>query len=172
MSKNEVRTAKLEAARVVSAYGYGEEPEAKSHAAMREFFEVMGWHGGQLKQHRIFGFNNPDPSEGTGSYGYEHWITVDEEFALPAGIADGISLKEMPGGLYATLESPGIPSPEKWAVVVHWLNGSEYQYDGSRQWLEEIVLNETGLGILTGKAQDLEALKFNLMSPIVSVESS
>ncbi len=168
MGENRVKTVELAASRVVSGYGYGPEPEMQSQAVMSRFFELMGWDREELEQHRIYGFNNPDPSEGTGSYGYEHWITVDKTFVLPEEVPEGITMKEMPGGLYASLESPGIPNPEKWGGVVRWINGSEYQYDGSRQWLEQIVLNEAATAILTGNEQDPEGLTFNLMSPVVA----
>ena len=93
---------------------------------------------------------------------------MDKTFVLPEEVPEGITMKEMPGGLYASLESPGIPNPEKWGGVVRWINGSEYQYDGSRQWLEQIVLNEAATAILTGNEQDPEGLTFNLMSPVVA----
>ena len=81
---------------------------------------------------------------------------------------DGISIKRHDGGLYAGLHAKGIPNPQKWADVVTWINGSKYQYDSSRQWLEELVLDEVGLSSLCGESFDENELEFILLSPIVA----
>ena len=167
MSEKSVRVLDLPGCRVVSVYAFGEEPESKSHEVMHAFFGAVGWDEEEMSRHRIFGFNNPDPSPGSERYGYEHWITIDDSFVLPPDVPAGISIKEMEGGLYASLESRGIPNPVKWGGVVKWINGSEYQYDGSRQWLEEIVLNEIAMLNVLGNQADPDELVFNLMSPII-----
>ncbi len=153
--------------RVVGVYAFGEEPESKSHEIMHAFFGAVDLDEDEMSRHRIFGFNNPDPSPGSVRYGYEHWITINDSFSLPSNAPAGVSIKEMKGGLYASLESRGIPNPVKWGGVVKWINGREYQYDGSRQWLEEIVLNETAMLNVLGKQTDPDELVFNLTSPII-----
>ena len=47
-------------------------------------------------KHRLFGFNNPDPSAGSPNYGYEVWIVVDRDEMTPE---DGVEIKAIPGGL-------------------------------------------------------------------------
>lgn len=167
MSEKTVSIVELPVSRVVSVYGFGEEPEMKSHEIMHTFIESADWDKGEIKNHRFFGFNNPDPSPGSSRYGYEHWITIGDTFAMPRNTPEGVSIKEMEGGLYASLTSPGIPNPEKWGGVVRWINGSEYQYDESRQWLEEIELSEAALASLTGEPTDPESFVFHLLSPII-----
>lgn len=165
---------------VVSAYGYGEGPEDISGRVLRGFIRQMGWDDAELRRHRIYGFNNPDPAEGSTQYGYEQWITVDDGFVLPDQPGEDISLKTLLGGLYAALRSEGIPNPVKWGKVVQWINGSEYQYDASRQWLEELIVDSTSLNSLlepddAGSAAEgdpaghhsPENWTFNLLSPVI-----
>ena len=127
----------------------------------------IGWGKEEVLSHRIFGFNNPDPSPGSPNYGYEQWIAVAGDFRPPVGLPEGVTMKELPGGHYAALESPGIPSPEKRGIIVKWINTSEYQYDPSRQWLEEIHLNDAVVELLLGGDADVESFVFTLLSPVV-----
>lgn len=169
--KNEPRIIEVPGSRVVSAYGFGREPENQAGALLSEFIGLMGWSGDELKEHRLFGFNDPDPAAGSPEYGYDQWITVDEGYVLPETTSDGLSVKEFNGGLFAALRSAGIPNPDKWAGVTAWLNGSGYQYDGSRQWLEEIILSQVVIDQMLGTENvpsDPELWEFDLLAPVLA----
>jgi hypothetical protein len=43
------------------------------------------------KPHRLFGYNNPDPSPGSPNYGYDVWLTVDESTQAEGEAASLIS---------------------------------------------------------------------------------
>lgn len=154
MSGLEVRIVKLEPMRVASVYGFGESPE---HQAWEK---LMAWAGPKgllddLEQHRIFGFNNPDPSPGSPNYGYEFWIIVGSDVE-PEG---EVRVKGFSGGLYAVTRCQGVDNITRtWKQLVAWLNDSKYKRAG-HQWLEE------HLGPV-GTPQDEEELLLDLYAPI------
>ena len=168
MAVETVREIEIPDMTVVRAYGFGDSPELSASDLMRRFLTTVGWGAGELSGRRHFGFNNPDPSEGSPNYGYEMWLTVDDDFRLPDVSPEGISVKRHEGGLFAGLQIRGIPDPTKWHEVVLWLNGSRYRYDQSRQWLEELKLDEAGLGFVFGDEIDFDRLIFTLLSPIMA----
>ncbi len=131
-----VRIVRLEPMRVASFHGFGTEPE---HAAIQM---LAGWAGtrGYLRdrrQHRIFGFNNPNPSHGSPNYGYELWMVVGPEVES----TDEVPVREFAGGLYAVARCQGVASiTSTWQGLVGWLAAGPYGHAG-HQWLEE-HLNE------------------------------
>ncbi len=129
------RLIRLDPQRVASAHAFGPAPELEAWSklknwAQRKGLDVPG-------QHRIFGFNNPDPSPGSPNYGYEFWITVGQEIVL-----DGeVEIKDFPGGLYAVARcevrgDPEAAIPAAWQRLVLWREASPYK-PGTHQWLEE-----------------------------------
>ena len=136
MENQDVRIITLPPMRMASFYAFSSSPEteaweklvvwAKAHSYLQE-----------APARRIFGFNNPDPSEGSPSYGYELWLTIDPE----APQDDEITFKDFSGGLYAALlcevkGDPGEIIPATWGKLVKWLESSQYKI-GTHQWLEE-----------------------------------
>ena len=122
MSDIEVRIIELEAMRVASAYGFGEQPEYEAWEKILDWTEKQGIE--DLSEHRFFGFNNPNPSPGSPNYGYEQWITVGED----AIEEEEIEFKEFPGGLYAVLRSEGLQNiTENWKKLVVWREESRYR---------------------------------------------
>jgi DNA gyrase inhibitor GyrI len=92
-----------------------------------------------LEEHRIFGFNNPNPSPGSPNYGYEFWMVVSPEVEPE----EGVEIKEFPGGLYAVSRWDGQGDPNKtipaaWERLLKWRENSSYR-SASHQWLEEHV---------------------------------
>lgn len=150
MSEFEVRIVTLEAVRVASAYGFGEQPEEQA------WTKLLTWaysQGINLEEHRFFGFNNPNPSPGSPNYGYEQWITVGPEVKS----AEGIEIKEFPGGLYAVARCEGLQNiGDLWKQLVVWREDSKYQ-EAHHQWLEECF---------TPEAERLEDYVFDLYAPI------
>jgi hypothetical protein len=78
MSELNVRIVKLEPMRVASVQGFGAGPEHQAWAKLQAWAERKGYIA-DLKSHRFFGSNNPEPSSGSPNYGYEQWMTVTLE---------------------------------------------------------------------------------------------
>ncbi len=76
MTNANVRLTRLENMRVASLHGFGTEPELQAWEKLVNFAGARGYLK-DLAHHRIFGFNNPDPTPGSPNYGYELWITVE-----------------------------------------------------------------------------------------------
>jgi AraC family transcriptional regulator len=135
MSDIDVRVVKLPAMRVVCVNGFGDGPEGKAFDKMRDWAKAHNLPNGP---HRIFGYNNPDPSPGSPNYGYDVWLTVDESVQV-----DGDArIIEFPGGLYAVtrieVKSPWDDIPSAWQKLVKWMEASKYRH-GRHQWLEEHI---------------------------------
>ncbi len=142
MSKDDIRTVELPPLRVVCLNGFGDSPEGQA------FEKTLAWakaHNLLDLPHRLFGYNNPDPTPGSPNYGYDVWMTVDASVN-----ADGEArIIEFPGGLYAVLrievKSPGDDIPAAWQRLVKWRENGPY-HEGRHQWLEEHIgpLNKIG----------------------------
>jgi DNA gyrase inhibitor GyrI len=132
MDELQVRIVSLEPMRVVSVHAYSASPEGDAWDKLVAWARPKGLLE-DLETHRIFGFNNPNPSPGSPNYGYEFWIAVGPEVE-PEG---EIQIKEFPGGLYAVAQCKGIPSiGEVWKQLVTWREDSPYK-SAHHQWLEE-----------------------------------
>ena len=90
-----------------------------------------------MEKHRLFGFNNPNPSAGSPNYGYEAWIVVD-----PGTEPEGdMKVLHFDGGLYAVTRCV-VPKGQfdvigtTWKRLVAWREDSRYKC-GTHQWLEE-----------------------------------
>jgi len=126
----------FEAMRVASAHAYSASPENDAWEKLIAWAGAKGFTG-DLQTHRIFGFNNPNPSPGSSNYGYEFWITV----GLDVEPEEDVRIKEFGGGLYAVTrcEVKGEPYntiPATWKHLVQWLVDSKYRL-ANHQWLEE-----------------------------------
>jgi hypothetical protein len=75
MSELNMRIVKLDAMRVASAQGFGENPEEQAWEKLLAWAEPQGLLADQDAV-RFFGFNNPNPSPGSPNYGYDQWVTV------------------------------------------------------------------------------------------------
>jgi len=110
-------------------------PELDAFAIMREWAVKSGLDKVQAKT-RYFGFNNPNPAPGTEEYGYEVWVTINEDFVVKD---ERIGTKTLPGGKYAVMTvnaSNGSAIENAWHRLNAWLKTSPYML-GSHQWLEE-----------------------------------
>ncbi len=140
MNSAEIRIVDLPAMRVICLNGFGKEPESQA------FEKTVAWarkHDLLDQPHRLFGYNNPNPTPGSPNYGYDVWMTVDDTVQ-----ADGEAhLIEFAGGLYAVMRldvtQPGDEIPQAWRQLVLWREKSRY-HEGRHQWLEEHIgsLNE------------------------------
>jgi DNA gyrase inhibitor GyrI len=141
MSDFKVRIVKLEKLHIASFYGYGKEPEAQAWEKLNAWAKPRGYLD-DLANHRIFGFNNPNPSPGSPNYGYELWMIVDEH-EKPE---DEVEIKDFPGGLYAVGRCAvtgdlGQDIGAAWHRLVLWRENSRYR-GASHQWLEEHIKPE------------------------------
>jgi DNA gyrase inhibitor GyrI len=124
MSGLEVRFEQLPPLRVASFHGFGPSPEGVA------WEKLVAWAGprGYLDDpahHRVFGFNNPDPSPGSPNYGYEFWMQVGPEVEPEAEVP----IKEFAGGLYAVARSHGVEEiGPTWSKLVAWCEDSPYQW--------------------------------------------
>lgn len=163
MSELEVRIIKLGSMRVASAHGYGASPESIAWNKLVAWAKPKGFLD-NLENHRIFGFNNPNPSEGTPNYGYEFWITVGPEVESEGEI----EIKEFAGGTYAVTRcepETGEEIGRDWQALGTWLADSPHQ--GARhQWLEGHIWKD---GIVEMKDDPFaeKKLVLDLYAPIV-----
>lgn len=132
----DVEIVDLNSMHVVAAMGYGAEPEYEAWDAILEFArdqQIDPWD----QTHRFFGFNNPDPIPDRPAYGYEQWMTVDDEVdALPP-----LETKEVPGGRYAMTHIQGLNTiGEAWQGLVRWCSEHGLEVAGDREpCLEEVL---------------------------------
>jgi DNA gyrase inhibitor GyrI len=150
----EVRIVDLPPMRVVSALGYGKEPELQAWGLIESFartHEIDLWSGA----HRFFGFNNPNPSPGSPDYGYEQWMTLEEGIEPEAPL----EVKAIPGGKYAVTTCEGLQNiTETWREFVRWFEDSGYRWGPNcEECLEEL---KTPLG------SPIEEWVFDLYLPI------
>ncbi len=143
---SEVCIVNLEPLRVASFNGFGQEPEHQAWRKLTAWAEPRGFLQ-DLKNHRIFGFNNPMPSPGSPNYGYELWIIVGPDTQPDAEM----EIKDFSGGAYAVArcDTAGDPSQTigaAWQKLVAWQAQSKYK-NGSHQWLEEHLRPE-GKGVV------------------------
>ncbi len=141
MKEFTVKIVELPPMRVASVQAISESPEHDAWEKMRAWAEPRGLLE-DLKDHPVFGFNNPDPSPNKKEYGYEFWIRVDAEMK-----SDEVTIKDFGGGLYAVttcnlkeeLQSEFFKEKgylESWKRLVDWVESSKYTM-GSHQCLEK-----------------------------------
>ncbi len=152
MDELQVWIERLPDRRVASVHGFGQQPETKA------WDKLHAWAGprGLLKdpeQHRIYGFNNPNPSPGSPNYGYEFWIDVEAD--TPLGPDGDATVKDVQGGMYAVtrFEGRGEEMPPVWQRLLMWGENSRYRL-ATHQWLEKHV------------AVSGDVLELDLMLPI------
>lgn len=152
MSEIEVRIVKLEPMRMISAYGFGAEPEGQAWEKIEVFANKHGLLPAE-KYPSTFGFNNPNPSKGSPNYGYEIWLPVAQDVE-PEG---DLRIVDFRGGLYAVTTFKGLENiGDVWMKLVKWAEGSKYQR-AHHQWLEELT---------TPPGTPPEAYVFNIYLPI------
>lgn len=134
MEHLDVRLIRLEKMTVVSALGFGTQPELQAWDKILSFARANGLLD-QPQRPRFFGFNNPNPSPGSPNYGYEQWMTI------PSGLnpETGLEVKEIPASLYAVTRFQGLEHiGPMWMSLVAWCEASPYQMDEG-QCLEELI---------------------------------
>lgn len=136
MSDIQVRLVELKPIHAAGFLGFGENPEQKAWQKLLPWAKSRGLLENP-ERHRLFGFNNPNPSPGNPNYGYEVWIELE-----PNDDSEGAEkIVDFPGGLYAVTRCE-VPKGrfevigDTWKELVAWLNDSTFKC-GHHQWLEE-----------------------------------
>jgi effector-binding domain-containing protein len=136
MTELSVEIKELKPMRMLSAYGFGPEPEGIAWTKLKEFaIEKCLYNEGSPPS--TYGFNNPNPCHGSPNYGYEIWLPVDTDVE-PEG---DLRIIQYPGGLYAVANFKNLEKiGEVWGELVKWRETSKYR-TGHHQWLEELLSN-------------------------------
>ena len=152
MSEIKIQIKNLKPMRMISAYGFGSEPEGIAWNKLKAFAVEKGlYEDGDPPS--TYGFNNPNPSHGSPNYGYEIWLPVDSSIE-PEG---DLRIIDFPGGLYAVTNFKSLENiGQVWGELVKWREASKYR-PGHHQWLEEL---------LTSPDNPPEDFVFNLYLPI------
>jgi effector-binding domain-containing protein len=139
MSEIEVRIVQLEPMRMLSAYGFGTEPEGIAWQKLSAFVKEKGlMSGGDFPA--TYGFNNPNPCEGSPNYGYEIWLPVDKSVQPD----EDLRIVDFSGGIYAVTRFKNLENIGKvWGELVKWRESSKYKY-ATHQWLEHLVEGHDG----------------------------
>ena len=115
----------------VAAYQYiGESPEEHVGEVIDPFIRESGLYE-KKPDSRYFGFNHPDPEEGSSVYGYEVWVTIPEDMEVPEPLVK----KHFPGGLYAAY-TINFPDFFEWQFLYQWAERSG-QYEPAMAPREE-----------------------------------
>lgn len=132
MDELNVRIVHLEPLRFISFHGYGPNPEELAAQKLVAWAGPRGYLADR-QAHRIFGFNNPDPTPDSQNYGYEFWLVVGAE----APSINEAPVQEFGGGLNGVTRCLGGENiGVTWQKLGKWLADSPYSY-AHRQWLEE-----------------------------------
>ena len=135
MSKLDVRIETLPPMRVISAYGFGPQPEGLAADKMNAFLKAKGLLAGYGSAIPHYGFNNPSPSSGSPNYGYEIWAVVPPDVE-PEG---DLRVVMFSGGLYAVTRFENLENIGRvWSELVRWRENSPY-LRASHQWLEHLL---------------------------------
>ncbi|MGE5123229.1 MAG: AraC family transcriptional regulator [Acidobacteriaceae bacterium] len=136
MDDQEIHIVTLPPMKVARFYAYSSSPE---HDAWNK---MMSWakshdYWKEVPLTRIFGFDNPSPTEGSPNRGYEFWITVGPEVQSDKEV----KVQVFTGGKYAVLRcnvtgNPFEVIPAGWETLIKWCEASQYTY-GNHQCVEE-----------------------------------
>jgi DNA-binding transcriptional MerR regulator len=110
----DVRVVYLPPATVAAAHVIGDEPEAQVMALLDTFARESGLLAA-MPGTRHYGFNHPNPVDESGYHGYEAWLTVPQDWPVPAPLVK----KHFAGGLYAA-HMISFGNFHEWAWLLHW----------------------------------------------------
>ncbi|MBY9001615.1 MAG: effector binding domain-containing protein [Candidatus Heimdallarchaeota archaeon] len=139
------RIVKLPPMRVVSFHEMGTflgDPETKAFSKLEAWAKPKGILNA-IDKHQVYGFNNPNPKQikETGNflvdeenpYGYEFWITIDDDFE----VEKGVTVKDELGGLFVVTKCIGVQNlGEAWKDLYNWIKESKKYKFGKHQCLE------------------------------------
>lgn len=133
MKVNEMKIVKLPKMRVVSFHvKESKTPEDDAFNLLKAWADPQGLFN-KPAQHQVYGFNNPNPTHEKPEYGYEFWITIDEEFA----VEESQTVKTLEGGLYAVMTCKGVENiTPTWGELAKRIDNSDFNLTKDRLCLE------------------------------------
>jgi AraC family transcriptional regulator len=144
MDDQTVKIMTLPPMRMATFYAYSTTPEHDAWQKLYNWAKAQNlWEDPPAI--RIFGFDNPSPSEGSPNRGYEFWLTIGPELQ----VGDEIRIKEFPGGTYGVMHcdvssaDPFDIIPATWQKLVKWLESSHYKYGNDPCLEEHLTRKET-----------------------------
>ena len=143
----------LEPMKVACFTYFGDDPETHAFEALKQWAKAhdVAFHD---PEYRVFGYNNPDPSnvDSEETYGYEVCMTIPEELFelledVPEGFTKGtydcVKRRVLSGGKFAVTsvrwehhDECGGEIMNAWKRFSEWLHESKYIWGGN-QYLEE-----------------------------------
>ncbi|MCL2884450.1 MAG: effector binding domain-containing protein [Oscillospiraceae bacterium] len=170
LTDRDVRIVYLPPSTVAAAHHIGDGCEGVVYGQIAKFINENNLHE-RKPDFRAFGFNNPMAGlENTPSAGYEAWVTVPDDMAVPAPLVK----KHFTGGLYAAHMIP-MGAFEEWAWLRQWvLSNKTYDHawgevrvtphDPDMDWAMEEPLNFYNIVREWGRSADTQQL--DLLFPI------
>ena len=120
----DVRILTLPSMTVAAAQYVGEDCELHAQRMIRDFIAQSGL-AARKPDARVFGFNNPGPTQAQPVYGYEYQVTIPDDLPVPAPFQK----KRMNGGLYAA-HTIRMGDFHEWQDLIRWAECSrEYRPD-------------------------------------------
>ena len=127
MNEIDVRIVELEPMRVASFRAISESPENDAFQKLYTWAQPKGLFNDLIK-HPVYGFDNPSPTPGKKTYGYEFWIKVDEGFKDNA-----IKTKDVPGAKFAVTTCYELKDiGETWKKLDEWVAVNGYEFGGAQ----------------------------------------
>jgi DNA-binding transcriptional ArsR family regulator/DNA gyrase inhibitor GyrI len=131
LSELDVRLVDLEPMRVAGFRAISESPERDAFQLMYDWAHPRGVLN-DLEKHPVFGFNNPNPSEGRKEYGYEFWVKMEDGYE-----EEGVMLKDVPPARYAVVTCRSLKDiGGDWMRLLEWVKANGYEI-GDTQCLEK-----------------------------------
>lgn len=122
---SDVRIVYLPPSAVAAAHHIGDEPEAHSNGMIDKFVRESGLCKAK-PDFRHYGFNHPNPADETGTHGYETWVTIPDDWEVPAPLEK----KYFEGGLYAA-HMIAMGNFNEWEWLFAWVeNSGKYEFAG------------------------------------------
>ncbi len=104
---------------VAASHYIGENPEEHAGEQLARFVQQSRLYNTKPDA-RVFGFDQPNPSNERPHYGYELWVTIPEEMEVPAPLVK----KQMTGGLYAA-HTITLGNFHEWELLARWVHNHE-----------------------------------------------
>lgn len=122
MNELEVRIVELEPMRVASFRAISESPENDAFQKLYTWTQSKGLLN-DLKKHPVYGFDNPSPTNGKKTYGYEFWIKVDDDFEEAK-----VKTKDVPAARYVVTTCYDLKDiGETWKRLDEWVSANGYE---------------------------------------------
>lgn len=99
---------------VAASHYIGKSPEDEAGRRLDEFVRGTELHK-RKPDLRVYGFNNPSPSDEAAEYGYEFWVTIPEDLEVPPPLEK----KRFAGGLYAA-HCITMGDFQEWQLLWQW----------------------------------------------------